>query len=238
MREPVRFLLENLDIGRNVIAAARAAGVKRLLNLSSSCMYPRGAPNPLEEDAVLKGELEPTNEGYALAKIAAMRLCQYIVREDPSFRYKTLIPCNVYGRYDKFDPRWSHLVPAIIHKVHAAKVAEAPCVEVWGDGTARREFLYAGDLADCMVEALRRFDSLPEVMNVGTGADASIDDYYKTACEVMGYSGRLDHNPNKPTGTARKLVATRKAETWGWRAKTPLRDGIAQAYAYYRSLKA
>ena len=141
MARPVDFLVENVDLGRNVILASRNAGVKKLLNLSSSCMYPRNATNPLTEDLILKGELEPTNEGYALAKIFAMRLCEYIHKEDEAFQYKTCVTCNLYGRFDKFDPKHSHLIPAIIHKVHLAKLNQLKMAEIWGDGTARREFL-------------------------------------------------------------------------------------------------
>ena len=132
MREPVGFLMDNLDMGRNIVWAAHEAGVKRLINLGSSCMYPRNHSEPLCEEMVLKGELEPTNEGYALAKVVTARLCEYIMREDASYHYKTLIPCNIYGRYDKFDPAYSHLIPAIIHKIHLAKQAGQKSVEILG----------------------------------------------------------------------------------------------------------
>ncbi|MFC4161770.1 GDP-L-fucose synthase family protein [Chitinimonas lacunae] len=233
IREPVRFLVENLDMGRNIVLAARAAGVPRLLNLGSSCMFPRNAPNPLVEEAVLQGELEPTNEGYALAKVTVARLCDYVGRENPALSYKTLIPCNLYGRHDKFSPGVSHLVPAIIHKVHEAKLAGDDSVEIWGDGTARREFLYAGDLADCLVEAIGRFDSLPALMNVGLGHDYSINDYYRMIAEVIGYRGGFHHDLSRPVGMAQKLVDTRRAEAWGWRARTSLADGAARTYDYY-----
>lgn len=233
MKNPVAFLVENLDMGRNIILASRQAGVKRLINLGSSCMYPRNATNPLSEDMILKGELEPTNEGYALAKIMTARLCDYIVREDASFQYKTLIPCNIYGRHDKFDPKHSHMVPAVIHKIHQAKLSGADTVEIWGTGNARREFMYAGDLADCMWRALEHFHTLPSMMNVGLGSDLSIIEYYQAVARVVGYSGRFVHDLSKPEGMAQKLVSVEKLDQWGWCATTSLDDGIAKTYQFY-----
>lgn len=239
MRDPVSFLIENLDMGRNVILASRQAGVKQLLNLGSSCMYPRNAPNPLREEMVLTGELEPTNEGYALAKIMAARLCDYIGREDASFQYKTLIPCNIYGRHDKFDPMQSHMVPAVIQKIHQAKLSGATEVEIWGSGNARREFMYAGDLAECMWRAIHSFDTLPSMLNVGLGVDLSIRDYYKAVARVVGYTGKFVHDLTKPEGMAQKLVSTEKLKKWGWFATTTLEQGITKTYQFYlESLKA
>jgi GDP-L-fucose synthase len=233
MREPVGFLMGNLDMGRNIVWAAHQAGIKRLINLGSSCMYPRNHSEPLKEEMVLKGELEPTNEGYALAKVVTARLCDYIMREDASYQYKTLIPCNIYGRYDKFDPAHSHLVPAIIHKVHQAKHSGQETVEIWGDGTARREFMYAGDLADAVLRAVENFDTLPAYMNVGSGHDYAINDYYQAAAEVMGYTGGFVHDLSKPVGMARKLVSVERQQAWGWSARQELRDGIEKTYNYY-----
>ncbi|HWU34260.1 MAG TPA: GDP-L-fucose synthase [Methylovorus sp.] len=233
MREPVGFLLENLDMGRNIVWASKQVGVKRLLNLGSSCMYPRNHNEPLPEEFVLKGELEPTNEGYALAKIMTARLCDYIMREDASFQYKTLIPCNLYGRHDKFDPAHSHLIPAIIHKVYQAKQKGEKTVEIWGDGTARREFMYAGDLADALIESIHRFDSLPPMMNIGLGYDYSINEYYQATAEVMEYEGGFTHNLSKPVGMMRKLVSVERQERWGWSAGTTLKSGIEKIYQYY-----
>lgn len=233
MREPVSFLMDNLDMGRNIVWAAHEVGIKRLINLGSSCMYPRNHSEPLREEMVLKGELEPTNEGYALAKVVTARLCEYIMREDASYQYKTLIPCNIYGRHDKFDPAHSHLVPAIIHKVHQAKQSGQETVEIWGDGTARREFMYAGDLADAVVRAVRNFDSLPGYMNVGLGHDHTINEYYQAAADVMGYTGEFVHDLSKPVGMARKLVSVERQLAWGWKAQHGLREGIEKTYSYY-----
>jgi GDP-L-fucose synthase len=233
---PVDFLVTNLDLGRNIVMAARAAGVPRLLNLGSSCMYPREAPNPLVESSVLHGELEPTNEGYALAKIAVARLCQYVTREQPALSYKTLIPCNLYGPHDKFDPKHSHLVPAIIHKVHMAKVGGRPEVDIWGDGTARREFMFAPDLADAIWRAVESFDTLPDMMNVGVGRDHSVNDYYRIAAQVIGWQGRFVHDTSKPAGMKQKLVSTERQSAWGWAPATSLEDGIRATYHHYLSL--
>ncbi|GAA6203110.1 GDP-L-fucose synthase [Aquicoccus sp. SU-CL01552] len=233
MAHPVAFLDQNLAMGRNLVMAAHRTGVRKLLNLASTCMYPRAAPNPLREEMVLTGELEPTNEGYALAKIVTMRLCDYIRREDEAAQYKTLIPCNLYGLHDKFDPKHSHLVPAIIHKVHEAKVQGLESVEIWGDGTARREFMFAGDLADAVWKAAAGIDTLPGAMNIGLGHDHTINDYYATVAEVVGWTGRFTHDLSKPVGMKQKLCATDRQAAWGWSAPTALRDGIAQTYRHY-----
>lgn len=233
MREPVEFLMKNLDMGRNIIWASKSVGIKRLINLGSSCMYPRGHNSPLREDQVLSGELEPTNEGYALAKIVVSRLCSYISTQNPDFQYKTIVPCNLYGKYDKFDPVHSHLIPAIIHKVYLAKINNEPSVEIWGDGTARREFMFAGDLADCLMEAIERFDTLPAVMNSGLGHDYTINEYYQAVAEVMGYEGKFHHDLTKPVGMARKLVSIDKQLSWGWKAKHDLKSGIEKTFKFY-----
>lgn len=232
---PVEFLVTNLDIGRNIVMAGYEAGVRRLLNLGSSCMYPRAAPNPLREESILTGELEPTNEGYALAKIVAERLCQYIRHQQPSYEYKSMLPCNLYGRYDKFDPAHSHLIPAIIHKIHRAKMNGEDVVEIWGDGKARREFMFAGDLADAVIHALDTFDQLPDVFNVGVGADYSINEYYAAVADVVGWSGTFIHDLSKPVGMAQKLVSVERQSRWGWRPKFTLREGIETTYRYYQS---
>jgi len=233
MREPVSFLVDNLDMGRNIVIAAREAGVAQLLNLGSSCMYPRGHDGALTEDMVLSGALEPTNEGYAIAKIATAKLCEYVTRENPALQYKTLIPCNLYGRHDSFDPVRSHLIPAILHKMHVALTRGEKSVEIWGDGNARREFMYAGDLADAIIRSLEDFSAIPPTMNVGLGFDYTINEYYQAAAEVVGYPGNFHHDLGRPVGMARKLVDVRLQTEWGWEPRHTLREGMARTYAYY-----
>ena len=233
LANPVDFLVTNLDLGRNIILAARQAGIKKLLNLGSSCMYPRNAPNPISEEMILQSELEPTNEGYALAKIIASRLCEYIRKENSEFQYKTMIPCNLYGRYDKFDPRKSHLVPAIINKLHQAIKNKDTEVDIWGDGKARREFMYAGDLADAIFYALDDFNEMPFILNIGLGYDYTINEYYTIVAEILNYQGIFIHNLDKPVGMLKKLLSIKKQTTWGWKPKTKLLDGIQETCNYY-----
>jgi GDP-L-fucose synthase len=233
MANPVEFLIENIDIGRNVILASKLGGVKKLINLSSSCIYPRNGSNPLTEDMVLSGELEPTNEGYALAKIFALRLCQYISREDSSCQYKTLIPCNLYGKHDKFDPVNSHLIPAIINKIHQAKILNLNSVEIWGDGSARREFMYVEDLVDFIFKTLDSFSEVPDVINVGLGRDFSINEYYEEVRAVLGWPGSFTYDLTKPVGMRQKMVSVEKLNLFGWKAGTSMNDGIRKTYNFY-----
>ncbi|MDR9394721.1 MAG: GDP-L-fucose synthase [Roseovarius sp.] len=236
MADPAGFLTDNMDMGFNTVLAARAAGVPRLLNLGSSCMYPHDAPNPLAEESLGKGELEPTNEGYGLAKLAVARLCAFVTGETPDLSYKTLIPCNLYGLHDKFDPAVSHLVPAIIRKIHEARESGAETVEIWGDGTARREFMFSADLACGVWTAVDRFDALPDTMNIGPGHDHSINEYYAEAARVIGWDGTFTHDLTRPTGMKRKLMAVDRQTAFGWAPGTTLRDGIAQTYAHFTAL--
>lgn len=237
IKEPVNFLIDNLDIGRNVVLASRELNIKHLLNLGSSCMYPRDAINPLTEEMILKGELEPTNEGYALAKVMISRLCNYISTEDSDFNYKTLIPCNIFGLFDKFDPKHSHLVPSIIHKLHQAKLTGAKKVEIWGSGEARREFMFATDLASCMSYAIENFDAMPSNLNCGLGFDYSVNEYYAVAAKVIGYDGEFVHDLTKPEGMKQKLVSTEKLNAFGWKSNTSLELGIKLTYEHYLNLK-
>ena len=196
-------------------------------------MYPVKGSQPLTEDMLMTGKLEETNEGYSIAKLATARLCEYVTREDSSFSYKTLIPCNLYGKFDKFKVDYSHLVAAVIHKIHLAKIDDANHVEVWGDGTARREFMYAGDLADALIWSINNFDELPKYMNIGLGVDITIDEYYKKVAKVIGFTGTLTHDKTKPVGMIRKLVNTDKQTKLGWHPKTSLEVGLQKTYEFY-----
>ena len=233
---PVEFLVDNMDMGRNIVLAARSARVPGLLNIGSSCMYPRIAPNPLAEEMILAGELEPTNEGYALAKIVTARLCDYIRATDPQLAYKTVIPCNLFGVHDKFDPAVSHLLPAIIRKVHEAKAGGSETVEIWGDGEARREFMFAADMAEGIWAAVDGFERLPGTMNMGVGTDHSINEYYEAVARVIGWSGTFVHDLARPVGMKQKLVSTARQREFGWMPKTPLDEAIRRTYAHFLDL--
>lgn len=233
LREPVRFFIENLEMSTNIILSARKNGITKFLNLGSSCMYPKDVEGFLNEDFILKGQLEPTNEGYALAKISASRLCEYIMLEEKIYQYKTLIPCNLYGRWDKFDPNYSHMIPAVIHKIHSAVIDGKTDVEIWGDGTVRREFMYAGDLADCVIRAIDHFEELPNIMNIGLGYDYEVLEYYQAIAEIIGYKGNFIFNLNKPVGMRQKLLDVDRQIEWGWRSKTSLKQGLLNTYKFY-----
>lgn len=231
--DPVGFLTDNLDIGRNVVMASHAAGVGRLLNIASSSVYPRLAENPLSEDQIMSGPLDPGNEGYALAKIMVMKLCEFVSRQYSRRAYKTLLPSNLYGRYDHYRAAFPHLIPAVIRRIHDAKQAGAQTVELWGDGSARREFMYAGDLADALIQAVDRFDALPAVMNIGVGRDHSVLDYNEAIAKVVGWGGKFTFDLSKPTGTKQRLVDISRQTSWGWQPATSLIDGLTASYAYF-----
>jgi len=230
---PVQFLVENTQMGINIILSSYEVGIKKFINMSSSCMYPRDAHNPLSEDLILKGELEPTNEGYALAKVTSTRLCEYIHRENSEYQYKTIIPCNLYGQYDKFDPKHSHMIPAVIQKIHEAKINQQASIDIWGDGNARREFMYVEDLADFVSYAIKNFENMPQNINIGLGHDYTINEYYKVIAEVIGYEGTFSHDLSKPIGMKQKLIDDTKLKAFGWHYKTSLEEGITKTYNYY-----
>jgi GDP-L-fucose synthase len=229
--KPVEFLLENLTLQNNIIEAAADFGCAKLLFLGSSCIYPKHAPQPIREDALLTGPLEPTNDAYAIAKIAGIKLCQAYAREYGK-TFLSAMPTNLYGPHDNFDLHTSHVLPALISKIHEAKKSGAPEVLVWGTGTPRREFLHADDLADACVFLLKNYDS-PELINIGSGEDTTIRALAELICEVLGYDGALAFDPTKPDGTPRKLMDSSRLFALGWKPRIPLREGIAQAYAWF-----
>lgn len=225
------FLAENLAIALNVIRAAHASGVRRLLNLGSSCIYPRLAPQPLREESLLTGPLEPTNEGYAIAKIAAIKLCDTF-REQYGADFVSLMPTNLYGPHDNFDLGTSHLLPALIRRCHEAKLAGTPSLTLWGTGTPRRELMYVDDLADACILAMERFEG-PGFLNAGVGEDLSILEIARLVAEVVGYRGTFVFDATMPDGMPRKLMDVSRLHGLGWRPRTPLREGIAKTYDWY-----
>lgn len=233
--KPVEFLVENLTIQNNVICAAAEYGVHKLLFLGSSCIYPKFAPQPIPESALLTGALEPTNDAYALAKIAGIKLCQAYAKEYGK-NFISAMPTNLYGPNDNFDLHTSHVLPALIRKVHEAKLSGAPTVPIWGTGNPRREFLHVDDLADACVFLLETYDS-PEIVNIGCGEDVTIRELAETVCEVLEYPGSLVFDSSKPDGTPRKLLDMQKLFSLGWKPKISLREGIRNAYQWFLESK-
>ena len=229
--QPVEFLLENLRVQNSVIAAAHENGARKLLFLGSSCIYPKLAPQPIPESALLSGPLEPTNEAYAIAKIAGVKLCQAFSREYGA-NFVSAMPTNLYGPNDNFDLETSHVLAALLRKAYEAKKSSARELVVWGTGTPRREFLHADDCASACLFLLEKYDS-PEIVNVGWGEDISIRELAELVCEVVGFDGELSWDKTKPDGTPRKLLDVSKLRGLGWTPTIPLRDGIAQAYDWF-----
>jgi GDP-L-fucose synthase len=225
------FLYDNLAIGANVLEAARRSGVAKTVILGSSCIYPREAPQPIPEEALLTGPLEPTNEGYAIAKIATLELGK-MYRRQFGMDVVSLMPANLYGPGDNFDPVRGHVLASLLRKVHEATLTGSPTVEVWGTGTPRREFLHADDLADAAVFVLREYTG-EQHLNVGTGEDITIRELAELVADVVGWSGELLFDTSKPDGTPRKLLDVSRLSALGWRARIGLRDGIERAYRWY-----
>jgi GDP-L-fucose synthase len=228
---PVEFLLSNLQIQNNIIRAAHHYGVRKLLFLGSSCIYPKHAPQPIREDSLLSGPLEPTNEAYAIAKIAGIRLCQAYAREYGA-NFISAMPTNLYGPNDNFDLLSSHVLAALLRKAHEAKVTGADELVVWGSGVPRREFLHVDDVASACLFLLQHYDS-PEIINVGCGKDISIRELAELICEIVGFDGNLDWDISKPDGMPRKLLDISKLQNLGWQPKISLRDGIASTYGWF-----
>jgi GDP-L-fucose synthase len=226
---PVDFLADNLAIGLNLIRASYLVSAKKLLFLGSSCVYPKYAKQPISEDQLLTGELEPTNEWYAIAKIAGIKLCEAYLRQHGR-DFISVMPTNLYGPGDNYHPENSHVVAALIRRFHEAKVTGAPTVTVWGTGTPRREFLYVDDFADACVYLLKTYSGA-QFINVGTGKDVSIAEFADMVAGVVGYRGKIIFDPSKPDGTPRKLLDISRLSSWGWTAEVPLREGLKKAYA-------
>lgn len=229
--QPVEFLLENLRVQNNVISAAHDNGARKLLFLGSSCIYPKLAPQPIKEDALLTGPLEPTNEAYAIAKIAGIKLCQSYAREYSS-NFISAMPTNLYGPNDNFDLESSHALAALLRKAHDAKKSGARELVVWGTGTPRREFLHVDDCASACLHLLEKYDS-PDVINVGCGEDVTIRELAELICQVVGFKGELTWDKTKPDGTPRKLLDVSKLRALGWTPTIPLREGIARTYDWF-----
>lgn len=228
---PADFLYENLMIQNNVIWSAHEAHVEKLLFLGSSCIYPRLSKQPITEDYLLDGKPEPTNEGYALAKIAGLKLCEKIF-EQYKKPFISCMPTNIYGPGDNFDPESAHVIPALMARMHQAKVSHAPEVVIWGDGTAMREFLFVDDLADAIVFLFEHYEE-KQFVNVGTGEDITIRQLAETLQHVVGYTGRLVFDATKPNGMPRKLLDVSKLHALGWKHRISFSDGLHALYTYY-----
>ena len=229
---PATFLRDNLLIQDNVIDAAYRSGVEKLVFLGSSCIYPKLAPQPIKEDYLLTGPLEPTNEWYAIAKIAGVKMCQAYRREF-GFNAISLMPTNLYGPGDNFDLQNSHVLPALIRKFHEAKARNAQSVEIWGTGTPRREFLHVDDLAEAVLYLMQNYDAEP-IVNIGWGEDLTIRELAETVMSAIGYTGALTFDHSKPDGTPRKLLDVSRLHSLGWRPRIPLRTGIEGTYAWFK----
>lgn len=244
---PADFIRDNIVIQSNVLHAAHVHGVRRLLFLGSSCIYPKLAPQPMSEASLLTGPLEPTNRAYAVAKIAGIEMCWSYNRQYGT-QFLAAMPTNLYGPGDNYHPENSHVIPALIRRFHEAKCNGAPAVTIWGTGTPRREFMYVDDMADACVHlmglpdeqyrpllAADRNDGLPPLVNVGVGTDVTIAELATLIGEIVGYQGKIEFDPTKPDGTPRKLMDHRRLSALGWEPKTSLRDGLARAYADFKA---
>lgn len=230
---PAEFIYQNLMIQTNLIQTAYQRGVKKLLFLGSSCIYPRDCPQPMKEDALLSGKLEPTNEPYAIAKIAGIKMCQAYSRQYGT-RFISVMPTNLYGPGDNFDPETSHVLPALVRKFHEAKIRNlGNFVTIWGTGAPRREFLHVDDLADACLFLMKNYDE-DEIVNIGVGKDISIRELCELIRSIVGFDGEIRFDPSKPDGTPRKLLDVSKLEALGWRSNIPLNKGIRATYEWYQ----
>jgi len=228
----IEYLIENIEINKNIIMAAYHSGVKKFINIGSSCIYPKDSKGKLKEENIFKGNLEPTNEGYALSKIFAVKLCEFISSKKKFF-YKSLIPCNLYGPNDKYDVKKSHLVPSIIHKLNKAKMEKKKYVDIWGNGKSKREFMYIEDMAEAIIFSINNLKKLPSTLNVGTGMDYTVKEYYDIASKIIYPEVKFYHNLSKPSGMKRKVLNVNKINKLGWKSKYKLKLGIKKTFLEY-----
>jgi len=228
---PVEFLYQNLEIQNNVIMSAYKNKVKKLMFLGSSCIYPKFCPQPMKEEYLLSSELEPTNEAYSIAKIAGLKLCEYL-RKEYGVDFISVMPTNIYGPNDNFDIETSHVIPSLIRRIHEAKIKNIPEVIIWGSGSTKREFMYVDDLAKAIVFVMENY-SEEKFINIGTGVDITINELANLIKEIIGYEGKLINDISKPDGTPQKLLEVSKLEKLGWKYKTELKKGLEKTYQWY-----
>ena len=232
---PADFIYQNLVIETNIVESAHQSEVIKLLFLGSSCIYPKLAPQPIKEEYLMTGPLEPTNDAYAIAKIAGIKMCQSYNTQYGT-NYISVMPTNLYGENDNFDPETSHVLPALIRKFYEAKLAEAPSISMWGTGTAKREFLYVDDMATACLHLMNTYNE-PEIVNIGTGEDITIKELAETVAKIVGYEGTLEWDTTKPDGTPRKLLDVSKLHSLGFHHQISLKDGIKKTYEWYTATR-
>ena len=233
MNNQLEYLIENTKINKNILMASYENGVKNFLNIGSSCIYPKNIKKKITENFIFKGNFEPTNEGYAISKFLSIKICKFISQKK-GFNYKTLIPTNLYGPNDNYDLEKSHLLAAIIKKVSDAKKNKNKYVEIWGDGKARREFMYVSDLSDAIKFSVKNFNKIPFILNIGTGVDYTVEDYYKKVSKIIYPNVKFYFNKKKPSGMRRKLLDVSISKKLGWCAKVSLTNGIKKTYKDYK----
>ncbi|MFT7005928.1 MAG: GDP-L-fucose synthase [Colwellia sp.] len=232
MASPYDFCYQNLYIGLNIVQASFDAGIKKLINLSSAAIYPKDATNPLSITQLFNGKFDSPNEGYSLAKLTITKLIEFLNAQH-NLSYKTYIPCNLYGYWDKFDPLNGHMIPAVINRIHSAVQYSSKELCIWGDGTTRREFMFAEDLADFILFSLNKWDEVPSTLNVGYGDDYSMNEFYRTIAKVVGYKEEFTYDKSKPTGRHQRILDTTAQQALNWKPKTDLEAGIKNTYQFY-----
>lgn len=233
MTYPADFLYNNLAMQNNIINSSKNYGVNKLLFLGSSCIYPRLCPQPMKEEYLLDGKLEPTNEGYAIAKIAGLKLCEYCYKQY-NCCFISVMPCNLFGYNDDFISNNSHLIPALIRKIHDAKITNKESIEVWGTGRARREIMFADDLAEACLFIMNNYDN-KEFVNIGVGRDYLISEIVDLLCDIIGYKGKVFYDVSKPDGMPQKVLDVSKINKYGWKSRTSIKDGLRMTYEWYLS---